>query len=268
MKQATPASRYDRIGAGYNQTRKADPHLAGRLIAHLKPESGKTYLDIGCGTGNYTCAVAAAGGEFIGVEPSKLMLDVARPKSETITWKQGVAENIPVSDASMDGAMGTLTLHHWSDLERGMQELARVLKPGSTLVFLVATPEQTAQYWLTYYFPEMIRKSVDMLPATEGTLDALRKAGMQVVETEKYFVKEDLQDLFLYAGKHRPELYFDPQVRQGISSFSHLSNQPEVEQGLAKMKVDMESGKINEVIQRYEHDLGDYLFIVARKPQP
>jgi hypothetical protein len=52
---------YDRIGTGYDVTRRADRHLVERLIDHLNPEPRHTYLDIACGTGNYTVAVAQTG---------------------------------------------------------------------------------------------------------------------------------------------------------------------------------------------------------------
>ena len=60
-------AKYDRIGKYYNQTRTADPYIAERLIYHLKPSRAATYLDIGCGTGNYTIALAEAGVRLIAV---------------------------------------------------------------------------------------------------------------------------------------------------------------------------------------------------------
>ena len=61
---------YDAIGTGYNSTRQADPYLTSRLLYFLKPQPGKLYLDIGCGTGNYTIALSNQGLNFTGVEPS------------------------------------------------------------------------------------------------------------------------------------------------------------------------------------------------------
>jgi 2-polyprenyl-3-methyl-5-hydroxy-6-metoxy-1,4-benzoquinol methylase len=44
----------DKIGIDYNSIRKAEPYLTKRLNEHLNPNKDGTYLDIGCGTGNYT----------------------------------------------------------------------------------------------------------------------------------------------------------------------------------------------------------------------
>lgn len=75
----------------------------------------------------------------------------------------------------------------------------------------------------------------------------------------------ELCDWFLHAGKYRPEIYLDPVVRAGISSFARLDFEEEVEQGLAKLREDINSGDIKKVIQQYDNNLGDYLFIKAQK---
>ena len=47
---------YNRIGAGYDATRRADPYIAGKLDSYLSTKDGLSYLDVACGTGNYTVA--------------------------------------------------------------------------------------------------------------------------------------------------------------------------------------------------------------------
>ena len=79
--------KYDIIGKGYNTTRKADPYLSSRLFHLLSPVKGETYLDIGCGTGNYTIALNEMGVDFIAIDPSEEMLKIARSKNSNIDWK-------------------------------------------------------------------------------------------------------------------------------------------------------------------------------------
>ncbi|HEX3385799.1 MAG TPA: class I SAM-dependent methyltransferase, partial [Mucilaginibacter sp.] len=100
---------YDDIGRGYNTTRQADAYLTGRLYYHLLPKDGAVYLDVGCGTGNYTTALANKGLDFQGIEPSEEMLGIARLRSSDVKWFTGKAENIPAEDALFDGAIATLT---------------------------------------------------------------------------------------------------------------------------------------------------------------
>ncbi|MCB0619844.1 MAG: hypothetical protein KDC43_13665, partial [Saprospiraceae bacterium] len=118
-----------------------------------------------------------------------------------------------------------------------------------------------------HYFPNMLEDSIAQMPSMPLVEGALHQAGFAIEKTEAYEIRDDLQDLFLYAGKDRPELYLDAEVRQGISSFSNLANAAEVEGGLTELQRDLRSGKIEEVVARYRHDLGDYLFIVGVVPR-
>lgn len=260
-------AKYDKIGIQYNQTRKADPYLVSRLFHHLNPQPKGQYLDIGCGTGNYTLVLHQKGVSLTGIDPSEEMLKKARSKDSDITWIQGEAENIPLEDSSMNGIMASLTLHHWTDLEKAFKELNRVLIPGGNWVIFTATSQQMKGYWLNEYFPKMLQDSIDQMPDFEWIQACMKKAELEITDTEKYFIKPDLKDLFLYAGKMHPEYYLNPVIRNGISSFSALANQKEVSEGLDRLKNDIETGAIAKVIGRYENQKGDYLFIIGKKPK-
>lgn len=258
--------KYDKIGLDYNLTRRADPYLTEQLFHHLAPFKDGIYLDIGCGTGNYTNELQKKGFQFIGIDPSERMLEKAQRKNSKIDWRVGSAENTGLPENTLDGIVASLTIHHWTDLKMGFSELNRVLKPGSKIVLFTSTPKQMKGYWLNHYFPKMLSDSIIQMPDLKHVEEAMEDAGMECLNTEKYFIKPDLQDQFLYCGKQNPELYFDDQIRQGISSFSSLANQPEVEHGLSELRKDIDSGKINRIIQQYENDLGDYLYIIGKKP--
>ncbi len=256
---------YDKIGLDYNSTRNADPFLVSRLLYFLKPVTGKTYLDIGCGTGNYTVALAEQGFKCCGVDPSAAMLKKAQLRNTEIEWLQGTAENIPVANNEFEGAIATLTIHHWKDLQRSFKEISRVLKEKGRIVIFTSTSEQTGGYWLNHYFPEMLKNSSLQMPSIHIINEALVHAGFNIIATEKYFIKDDLQDQFLYVGKNRPHLYFNEAIRKGISSFAALANSEEVEKGLRELKKDIESNTFEQIKQQYENELGDYLFITAEK---
>jgi len=165
----------------------------------------------------------------------------------------------------VDGIIGSLTIHHWTDLNKGFNELNAVLKPNGRIVIFTSTPKQMKGYWLNHYFPKMLKDSIIQMPALITVKEAMENAGFELAKTEKYFIQPDLEDKFLYCGKHNPELYFDEQIRNGISSFSSLSNRIEVRKGLSNMKLDVETGRINEVIRSYENQLGDYLYLIGKK---
>jgi len=81
-------------------------------------------------------------------------------------------------------------------------------------------------YWLNYYFPEMLRSSIVQMPSFNQIKEATEEAGLQ-----------------------------------GISSFASLANLEEVNQGLAKLKHDLQTGDFEQIKNKYENSLGDYLFI-------
>lgn len=258
-------AKYDIIGIDYNLTRRADKYLVQRLLYHLNPKKNGRYLDIGCGTGNYTIGLQKKGFDFMGIDPSIEMLEKAKKKNQQIDWRVGTAEKTGLKSKSVDGVVGSLTIHHWADLEKGFGELQRILKPNGKIVIFTSTPEQMKGYWLNRYFPKMLEDSILQMPSLEKVSLAMKKSGIEVEATETYAVKPDLQDLFLYCGKDRPELYFRDDVRNGISSFSSLSNQQEVKQGLSDLRSDIDSGKIKGIMDSYKNDFGDYLYIIGRK---
>jgi SAM-dependent methyltransferase len=253
---------YDIIGGGYNVTRQADRYIAGRLYQFLSPQSEGLYLDLGCGTGNYTIAIAEKVLHFYGVEPSE---QIARKRSDQVIWLEGTAEQIPAKDNSFHGAIATLTVHHWKDLNKAFGELYRVLKPGARLVIFTATPEQMQGYWLNYYFPVMMENSILQMPSYYTISNAMSNSGFNITGTEPYFIADDLKDNFLYVGKNRPELYFEEDIRRGISSFSTLANVAEVARGLERLHADIAGNRFEAARAMFENDKGDYLFIIAEK---
>ncbi|KAA3630394.1 MAG: class I SAM-dependent methyltransferase [Bacteroidetes bacterium] len=259
-------AKYDSIGIQYNQTRKADKFLVGRLAYYLAPEKDGIYLDIGCGTGNYTIALQAVNGKFTGVDPSEEMIKKARSGNQDIDWQLGTAEQTGFPSDWFDGVIASLTIHHWTNLETAFVEMARVMKRGAKMVIFTSTPEQMKGYWLNHYFPEMLVDSMRQMPSSQTVRNSLKQAGLKIVTKEPYHIKPDLQDLFLYSGKFDPELYFKPEVRSGISSFADLANAEEVAKGLEKLRQDIESHEFTQVAKSFENKLGDYLFIVAEKP--
>jgi ubiquinone/menaquinone biosynthesis C-methylase UbiE len=257
---------YNKIGTVYNETRRADRFLTERFRRFLSPAADENYLDVGCGTGNYTCALAVGEDyKFYGVDPSETMLEKARLRNCNVIWQTGAAENLPFENEFFAGAIASLTIHHWKDLQKAFSEISRVLKSTGTFVLFTTLPEQTAAYWLTEYFPKMMKDSVEQLPSFSEIENAFEAANLKIENRENYFVRDGHEDMFLYSGKHRPELYLREEIRRGISSFSNLANKDEIEKGLRRLAKDIESGKISEVIENHKNDIGDYIFVIAGK---
>ncbi|MEH2409064.1 class I SAM-dependent methyltransferase [Nostoc sp.] len=255
---------YQQIGKGYDLTRRADPDIAVQLAKHLQVKLDSSYLDVACGTGNYTLALTKHGGAWHGVDQSKQMIDAAINKSNVVAWQVAEAEKLPYADGSFSGVLCTLAIHHFAALSPVFREIYRVLAAGRFVLF-TATPEQMSKYWLVKYFPEAIHKSAEQMPTLEKLRYALNDVGFNSVNIEPYSISENLQDLFLYSGKHRPEIYLDENVRSGISTFALLASADEIATGCQRLAADINTGRITEIVNKYENNQGDYLFVIADK---
>jgi len=113
--------------------------VTGEFIKELtrRVPVGSSVLDLGCGTGVLTIALAELDYAVTGVDISSAMLDQIRPKiaGRNVTLKQGDAFNLPFESASFDGAITRWVIPHFRDWPLILKEAGRVLRPGAFLVF-------------------------------------------------------------------------------------------------------------------------------------
>lgn len=106
-------------------------------LAGLAP--GEHVVDVGCGPGVAARRAQQAGAVVVGVDPAAVMLRVARARWRTrpdLDWRPGTAEALPVADGWADVVWSLSTVHHWADLDAGLAEARRALRPGGRLVVL------------------------------------------------------------------------------------------------------------------------------------
>jgi SAM-dependent methyltransferase len=113
------------------------------LASLVEEDSHAQVLDLGCGAGHVSFAVAPRAKSVVAYDLSSDMLDVvARAAKDlglgNITTRQGVAEHLPFPDASFDRVLSRYSAHHWRDFDAGLREAARVLKPGGIAGFVDA----------------------------------------------------------------------------------------------------------------------------------
>jgi demethylmenaquinone methyltransferase/2-methoxy-6-polyprenyl-1,4-benzoquinol methylase len=142
---------FDRIAGLYdrmNSVMTAGLHHAWRRraadLAELSP--GARALDVATGTGDLALELAnrvAPGGEVIGVDFSEKMLELARAKAESrvprVSFKHGNALALDYADGEFDAATVGFGARNFSDLQRGLSEMARVVRPGGRVVVLEIT---------------------------------------------------------------------------------------------------------------------------------
>ena len=100
---------------------------------------GKNVLDLGCAGGFMAEAIARKGADVSGIDPAAVAIAAAQSHAEgeglSIRYSVGVGEALPYSDGAFDAIVCVDVLEHVSDLQRVLEEVARVLKPGGLFLF-------------------------------------------------------------------------------------------------------------------------------------
>jgi demethylmenaquinone methyltransferase / 2-methoxy-6-polyprenyl-1,4-benzoquinol methylase len=136
-------SMFDRISPVYDamnrtMTMGLDQRWRRATVAAVV-QPGDRVLDACCGTGDLAVAALQAGATVTGLDFSERMLERAQRKSDEVEWVQGDAEKLPFEDASFDAATVGFGVRNLADLERGLAELRRVLRPGGRVAILEIT---------------------------------------------------------------------------------------------------------------------------------
>lgn len=233
---------YDSIGQQYSKFRHPDSRIVNLLLELLKLPANSTIADIGAGTGNYSRAIAAQGFQVYAVEPSSVMRAQAIEHPH-VKWFTGYAEDLPLPEASVDGVISILTIHHFSNLEKAIREMHRILR-GGAMVFLTFDVRLCERLWLADYFP-WLREDALGLPPLSEIAKLIELSTHRTVKAFTFMLPHDLSDLFAAAAWRRPELYLNPKVRAGISSFA-IPDATLIEQGVRWLEEDLSSGRWDE----------------------
>jgi SAM-dependent methyltransferase len=215
---------YDRIGRTYASTRRADPRIQAAIWAALG--DAKTVVNVGAGAGSYEPPATV-----LAVEPSVAM--IAQRPSGSAPAVQAGAEQIPLADGACDAALAVLTLHHWTDPQRGIAEMRRVAR---RLVVFTWDPAFAETFWFVRdYLPESAAFDRARMPPIADVCEWM--GGAEVIAVP---VPHDCRDGFFCAYWRRPQAYLDPIVRAGASNLAQLG--AAVDRAVAKLAGDLRSG--------------------------
>jgi SAM-dependent methyltransferase len=209
-------------------------------------------ISVGAGTGSYE----PRGRLVVALEPSRTM--IAQRAADAAPVVQGVAEYLPFAGNAFDAALAVLTVHHWPNARRGLDEMRRV---SHRQVVMTWDPAVASAYWLiSEYLPEMATSEA-RLTTYEAISNILGTGDVRVVP-----VPHDCTDGFMASYWRRPELYLDPDARAAISGIALLEDRV-VERGMRALAADLETGAWHrrhaDLLQREDFDAG-YRLVVAR----
>jgi demethylmenaquinone methyltransferase/2-methoxy-6-polyprenyl-1,4-benzoquinol methylase len=174
---------FDRVAARYdllNSLMSAGLHHRWRERAAdragLAP--GDSALDVCCGTGDLTLELAkriAPGGHVVGCDFSEPMLDLAREKaggrgSEGVRFEWADALSLPYDAGRFDAVTVGFGVRNLADLDRGLREMTRVLRPGGRLVVLEIT--QPTRPPLSVFYSLWFDRVVPLLGSFSGDSEA------------------------------------------------------------------------------------------------
>ena len=168
---------FDRIARVYdrmNSVMTAGMHHRWREraadLARVGP--GQRALDVATGTGDLAVELERriGPGGVVGVDFAEAMLEIARRKAPGITFDQGNALDLGYPGDSFDAATVGFGARNFSDLPRGLAEMARVVRPGGRVVVLeITTPERPPLSW---FFRLWFDRLVPLLGRVAGDPDA------------------------------------------------------------------------------------------------
>jgi demethylmenaquinone methyltransferase / 2-methoxy-6-polyprenyl-1,4-benzoquinol methylase len=179
-----------------------------KVVKLVEKSNPKTILDIATGTGDLAIALTKTNADkIIGLDISNGMLEIGKQKiskkglDKTIDMVLGDSENMPFDDNTFDAITVAFGVRNFENLEKGLSEIMRVLKPNGSFVILetsvpTKTPfKQGYQFYTKYILPLIgkifskdqsaygyLSESASVFPYGEALNNILRKIGFINVE--------------------------------------------------------------------------------------
>jgi SAM-dependent methyltransferase len=198
---------YDTPENQYAGHRRTDPRIAAYV--HEALGDAQTIVNVGAGAGSYE----PLDRYVFALEPSAAMR-AQRPAGRPAI--RGIAESIPVDDASVDAAMAMVTIHHWTNMAQGISEMKRVSR--KRVVIMTFDPDRLDDFWNAHYFKEVIEVERSRYP----TIDTITHLLGGQCRVQPVPIPLDCVDGFQEAFYGRPEAFLDKNVRAAQSAWGYI----------------------------------------------
>jgi ubiquinone/menaquinone biosynthesis C-methylase UbiE len=172
-----------------------DAQLTRRFSEAIGLNGNGVILDVACGPGIVTAALAEKAREVVALDVTPEMLSQARQRCAkagltNVTFREGSATALPFPDSSFDGVVTRLSIHHFEEPRRALDEMFRVLRPDGALIVADVVSSENAEESALQNAIETLRdpSHVRMLAPSE-LLSLIEGAGFQV-ETQSTWDKD------------------------------------------------------------------------------
>ncbi len=177
-----------------------DAEVLGKIQTAVAPLQTMVILDVGCGPGNVSAALARHAREVVAFDITPEMLAKARHRCkeaglQNVRFELGRAEELPFRDGTFDAVVTRLTLHHFSDPQQVMGEMVRVTRPGGKIVVADVVSSENADEAALHNALEVLRdpSHVRMLSTSE-LLRVFQVAGLRVASTSIWEMQRDFEE--------------------------------------------------------------------------
>ncbi len=155
------------------ENRAVDPDgLLEQAMSRIAPWDGRSVLDVGCGSGFHLPRFATTAASVVGVEPHPSLVALARRRTRkltNVTVHEGLAESLPLPDASVDVVHARWAYFFGPGCEPGLTELDRVVRRGGTAFVIDNDPTRsTFGAWFRRGYPSVDPAAVERFWSTHG----------------------------------------------------------------------------------------------------
>jgi SAM-dependent methyltransferase len=220
------------IPFGYDRGRDHGPEVLNLWMNvvsfFVKKDDIKTILDLGCGTGRFSEALAVHfDAEVIGIDPSKKMLKQAEAKRRDtrVGYQHGNAEAIPLPDNSVDLVFMSMVFHHFDNRVLAARECARVLRDRAIVFLRAGSRERISAYPYVDFFPASRAILEEDLPTVSSMREVFESAEFTTIAAD-VVVQEIAPNYDVYAEK----------LSAGADSVLARLSKTQFESGLARMR--------------------------------
>lgn len=181
---------FTRQAAAFQATHRDAREALNLLVSRCEPRLDDEVLDVACGPGVVSCALAPHARHVTGIDITPAMLaEAARLQRasglENLTWIRGDVNRMPFPDASFSLVVSRYAMHHCEQPTRVIAEMARVCKPAGRVVIADSAPQPDRA--AAFNAAEHMRDPSHTRALTPGELeDAMRAAGLSLAASHLY----------------------------------------------------------------------------------
>jgi len=177
-----------------------DLGILEQIRAAITPATKMNLLDLGCGPGIVTTALAPDVREVVAYDLTPEMLDQARKRCheaglENVRFELGSAEHLPFEEGTFDCVVTRLTIHHFVDPRRVMDEVVRVTRQGGKVAVADVVSSENEEEATLHNALETLRDPTHVwMFSPRDMMGLIKTAGLQITSSSTWEIKRDYDE--------------------------------------------------------------------------